>query len=162
MADENLQAITTAKEKEMTMKKSTTFTYEAAEKKCPSCGEALLPLYRRGTDSTFCVREHGTTIPPWTWGAHELPVATKTAKTGRFTIEGETGFWRIPTHAHKELLHDGPEEGSVVALLCRYHSKVPTVVAFMPRKIRNIKSVVPDGGKEVRLCPRKHRRVCKG
>lgn len=124
--------------------KSTHFTYDAAEKKCPGCGERL----RLSMGYLFCRREHGTFFPfpsrltlrlTLNRRTRELPVATRTAKTGRFTIAGEEGYWRIPSHAHKQLLHDGPEKGSVIALLLRYHSKIPTVVTFMPRKVRNVR-----------------------
>lgn len=83
-------------------------------------------------------------MPQRTWNDGPLPVATRTAWAGRFTIEGETGFWRMPSHMNKELLHDGPERGSVVARLCRYHSKIPTAVAFVRKRVRGLKSVTPE------------------
>lgn len=121
--------------------KSTGFTYRALEKKCPSCGD---PLLRTG-EYLFCEREHGSGVPEWCWDTTALPVATRTAKANRFTIAGETGFWRIPSHADKELSHDGPEGGSVVASIHRYNSKIPTAVTFVRRKPLGISKWKPRG-----------------
>jgi hypothetical protein len=115
---------------------ATQFSHAAAEKKCPSCGETLLSA----GGYLFCEREHGTRKPKWrTFGT---PVATRTAKAGRFTIEGELGFWRLAPHRDKELTHEGPEEGSVVASILRYKSPVATAVVFVRgRKPRQAGSV---------------------
>lgn len=110
--------------------KSTGFTYRALEKKCPSCGELLLS----DAGYLFCEREFGTRKP--LLERLGLPVATRTARSNRFTIAGEDDFWRVPSHTDKELSHDGPEGGSVVASIVRYNSLIPTAVAFMRRKIR--------------------------
>lgn len=107
---------------------STGFTYAAHEKHCPCCGD-LLHLTR---DHNFCGREHGGCMPV----VSDLPVATRTAKNARFTIAGTEGFWRIPSHVHKDMPHDGPPEGAIVASLVRYKSSIPTAVAFIRAKPR--------------------------
>ena len=131
MAAENLQANKTTESQEMN---STEFTYKTLEKKCPGCGDKLL----FGNSYLFCEREHGTLWPKWRQDG--IPVATRTARSSQFTIEGEDGFWRIPSHAHADLKHSGPPDGSVIASILRYRSRVPTAVVFVRRKPRSKKS----------------------
>jgi hypothetical protein len=115
--------------------KSDNFTYKKAEKKCPSCGELMLSAIGTVSGYLFCEREHGTRSPKWhTCDLIILPMATRTARAGRFTIEGEEGFWKIPSHIDMELTHDGPEEGAVIAAIWRYRSKIPTAVVFVRGK----------------------------
>lgn len=119
------------------------FTYKAAQKKCPSCGDLLWQV----DGYLFCEREHGIFRPKWLGTV--LPVATRTTRAGRFTIAGKTGFWKIPSHMYEELIHDGPEEGAVVASIVRYHSKIPTAVAFLRKKIHKASKAPytgPSGG----------------
>ena len=108
------------------------FTYAGLKNKCPSCGDQLL----MGEGISFCEREHGSGSSEWYREPTAFPVATRTARAGRFTIEGEEGFWRIPSHMHKELPHDDPGEGAVVAAIKRYGSAIPTAVIFVRPKAR--------------------------
>jgi hypothetical protein len=111
---------------------ATQFTYGAARRKCPSCGDQL----RLAGGCTFCEREHGSRVPWWVWDEDMLPAATRTASPGRFTISGEDGFWNVLSHMHAKLQHAGPPGGSVTALLKRYNSVTPTAVVFVRQKKR--------------------------
>ncbi len=123
---------------------TTQFTYKAAEKKCPSCDEPVISV----GGYFFCEREQGTRTP--SWANTVLPVATKTARTGRFFIAGKSGFWKIPSHADNDLQHDGPGEGTIIASLLRYHAKTPTAVVFVqhagPRSRKGPKAYVKKSG----------------
>jgi hypothetical protein len=111
---------------------ATQFTYRAARRKCPSCGDPL----RLGSGYTFCERELGTSRPGWyvSW----MPKATRTASPGRFTIAGMDGFWNVLSHMHAELGHNVNDcpGGCVVASLKRYNAILPTAVVFVRQKKR--------------------------
>ena len=110
---------------------SRNFTYGNLKKRCPGCGCELL----MAGGYLFCEREHGR---GWPDEVAAFPVATRTAKAGRLTIDGLDGFWRVASHKDCELQHDGPPEGSVVAAIKRYGADIPTAVVFVrkgvPRK----------------------------
>ena len=115
------------------------FTHEAAEKRCPSCWEP----YLLAGGYFFCEREHGTRKPMLE--RSKLPVATRTAMAGRFTIAGKEGFWKMPSHMHKEFLHYGPPEGSVVASIVRFGAFTPVAVVFVRGKSPERKSKKKPG-----------------